>query len=72
MHLRFLVMIEALKNLTHDERKYREGENVAAQTCRKRARTLVECPQVTPRTSVESPEEHQDSSQQVSDDDSFI
>ena len=38
MDQRFAVMMEALKNLTQDKRKYREGEHLAAQTCRKRAR----------------------------------
>ena len=28
----FTVMMEALKNLTQDKHKYREGEHVAAQT----------------------------------------
>ena len=46
MDQRFTVMTEALKNLTQDKRKYREGEHVAAQTCQKRARTSVECQQV--------------------------
>ena len=32
------VMMEALENLTQDKHKYREGEHLAAQTCRKRAR----------------------------------
>ena len=54
---RFTVMMEALKNLTQDKSKYREGEDVAAQACRKRARTSVECQQVRARTSVESLEE---------------
>ena len=49
-------MMESLENLTQDKRKYREGKHVAAQTCRKRA-----------RTSVESPEEQQELSHQVSD-----
>ena len=39
MDQRFTVMKEALKYLTQDKRKYREGEHVAAQTCRKRAIT---------------------------------
>ena len=68
MDHRFTVMMQGLKNLTQDKHKYREGEHVAAQTCRKRARTLVECPQVRARTSAESPEEQQESSHQVSDD----
>ena len=68
MDQRFTVMMQALENLTQEKRKYREGEHVAAQTCRKRARTFVECPQVRVRTSVESPEEQQESSHQVSDD----
>ena len=57
MDQRFTVMKEALKYLTQDKRKYREGEHVAAQTCRKRAITQVE-----------SPEEQQETSHQVSDD----
>ena len=61
-------MMEALKNLTQDKRKYREGKQVAAQICQKGTRTSVECPQVKARTSVESPEEQQESSHQVSDD----
>ena len=60
-------MMEALKNLT-DKRKYREGEHVFAQTCRKKARTSVECQQVRARTSAEIPEEQQETSHQVSDD----
>ena len=68
MDQRFTVMMQALKNLTQDKRKYREGEHAAAQTCRKSSRTSVECPQVRVRTSVESPEEQQESSHQVSDD----
>ena len=68
MDQRFTVMMEALKNLLQDKRKYREGEPIAAQTCRKRARTSVECQQVRARTSVESPEEQQETSHQVSDD----
>ena len=32
----------ALENLTPDKHKCREGEHVTAQTCQKRARTLVE------------------------------
>ena len=39
MDQRFTVMKEALKYLTQDKRKYREGEHFAAQTCRKRAIT---------------------------------
>ena len=39
MDQRFTVMKEALKYLTQDKRKYREGEHVAAQTGRKRAIT---------------------------------
>ena len=39
MDQRFTVMKEALKYLTQDKRKYREGEHVAAQTCRKRVIT---------------------------------
>ena len=39
MDQRFTVMKEALKYLTQDKRKYREGKHVAAQTCRKRAIT---------------------------------
>ena len=39
MDQRFTVMKEALKYLTQDKRKYREGEHVAGQTCRKRAIT---------------------------------
>ena len=50
-------MMEALKDLTQDKCKYREGEHVAAQTCRKRV-----------RTSVERPEKQQGTSHQVSDD----
>ena len=61
-------MMEALKNLTQDKRKYREGKHVAAQTCQKGTRTSVECPQVKARNSVESPEEQQESSHQISDD----
>ena len=57
MDQRFTVMMQALENLTEEKHKYREGEHVAAQTCQKRARTLVECPQVRARTSVECPEE---------------
>ena len=57
MDQRFTVMKEALKYLTQDKRKYREGKHVAAQTCRKRAITQVE-----------SPEEQQETSHQVSDD----
>ena len=57
MDQRFTVMMEALKNLTQDKRKYRAGEHVAAQTCQKRTRTLVECQKVRVTTSVESPEE---------------
>ena len=68
MDQRFTVMMEALKNLTQDKRKYREGKHVAAQICQKGTRTSVECPQVKARTSVESPEEQQESSHQVSDD----
>ena len=68
MDQRFTVMMEALKNLTQDKRKYREGKHIAAQTCQKWTRTSVECPQVVARTSVESPEEQQESSHQVSDD----
>ena len=68
MDQRFTVMMQALENLTQEKRKYREGEHVAAQTCRKRAKTSVEWPQVRARTSVESPEEQQESSHQVSDD----
>ena len=41
MDQRFTVMMEALKNLTQDKRKYREGEPAAVQTCQKRARTSV-------------------------------
>ena len=67
MDQRFTVMMEVLKCLTQDKHKYREGEHVAAQTCRKSARTSVECPQVTVRTSVESPEEQQETSHQVGD-----
>ena len=67
MDQRFTVMMKVLKNLTQDKRKYKEGEHVAAQTCRKRARTSVECSQVRTRTSVESPEEQQQSSHQLSD-----
>ena len=33
MDQRFTVMMEALKNLTQDKRKYREGKYVAAGTC---------------------------------------
>ena len=66
MNQKFTVMMQALKNLTRDKRKYREGEHVAAQTCQKRARTSAECPQVRARTSVESAEEQQQSSHQVS------
>ena len=66
MDQRFTVMMQALENLTQDKRKYREGEHVAAQTSRKRARTSVESPQVRARTLVESPEEQQESSHQVS------
>ena len=58
-------MMQALENLTQEKRKYREGEHVAAQTCRKRARTSVECPQVRARTSAESPEEQQELNHQV-------
>ena len=43
MDQRFTVMMKELKNLTQEKRKYREREDVAAQTCRKRARTSVEC-----------------------------
>ena len=68
MDQRFTVMMEALKNLTQDKRKYREGEHVAAQTCQKRARTSVECQQVKAIIQVESPEEQQETSHQVSDD----
>ena len=68
MDQRFTVMMEALKNLTQDKRKYREGKHVAAQTCQKGTRTSVECPQVKARNSVESPEEQQESSHQISDD----
>ena len=39
MDQKFTVMKEALKYLTQDKRKYREGKHVAAQTCRKRAIT---------------------------------
>ena len=59
---RLTVMMPALKNLAQDKRKYREEENVAGQTCRKRARTSVKCPQVRAKTLVESPEEQQESS----------
>ena len=68
MDQKFTVMMEALKDLTQDKCKYREGEHVAAQTCRKRARTSVECLQVRVRTSVERPEKQQGTSHQVSDD----
>ena len=61
-------MMQALDNLTQDRRKYRKGDHVAAQTCQKRARTSVECPQVRAKTSVESPGEQQESSHQVIDD----
>ena len=61
----FTVMMEALKNLTQDKHKCREGEHVAAQTSWKRARTSAECPQVRARTLVESPEEQQEASHQV-------
>ena len=57
MDQRFTVMMEALKNLTQDRRKYRAGEPIAVQTCRKRARTLVE-----------SPEEQHERSHQLGDD----
>ena len=57
MDQRFTVMMEALKNLTQDKRKYRAGEAIAVQTCRKR-----------PRTSVESPEGQQETSHQLVDD----
>ena len=67
MDQRFTVMMEALKNLTQDKRKYWEGKHVAAQTCQKGTRTSVECPQVKARNSVESPEEQQESSHQISD-----
>ena len=63
MNQRFTVMMQALENLTQEKCKYREGELVAAQTCRMRARTFVECPQVRARTLVKSPEEQQESSQ---------
>ena len=56
----FTVMMQVLKNLAEDKRRYREEEHVAAQTCRKSATTLVECAQVRARTLVESAEEHQD------------
>ena len=62
MDQKFTVMMEALKDLTQDKCKYREGEHVAAQTCRKRARTSVECLQVRVRTSVERPEKQQGTS----------
>ena len=68
MDQRFTVMMEALENLTQDKRKYRKGEHVAAQTCRKSARTSVECQKVRARSSAESPEEQQETSHQVSDD----
>ena len=35
MDQRFTVMMEALKNLTQDKRKCREGKHIAAQTCQK-------------------------------------
>ena len=44
MDQRFKVMIVALKNKTQDKRKYRKEEHAAEQTCRKKARTLVESP----------------------------
>ena len=53
MDQRFTVMMQALENLTQEKCKHIEGEHVAAQTCRKRARTFVECPQVRARTLVE-------------------
>ena len=59
-------MMQALKNLAQDKRKYKEEEHVVEKSCHKRARTLVECPQVKVTTSVENPEEQQESSQQVS------
>ena len=68
MDQRFTVMMQALKNLAQDKCKYREEEHVATQTCRKRTKTSAECPQVRARTSVESSEEQQESSDQVSDD----
>ena len=61
-------MIEELKNLTQGKCKYRGGQHVAAQTCLKRPRTSVECQQVRARTLVESSEEQQETSHQVSDD----
>ena len=68
MDQRFTVMMQALENPTQDKRKYREGEHVAAQICQKGARTSVECLHVRARTSVENPEEQQESSHQLSDD----
>ena len=68
MDQRFTVMMQALENPTADKRKYKEEEPVAAQICRKGARTSVECPQVRARTSVENTEEQQESSHQLSDD----
>ena len=68
MDQRFIVMMQALENLSQDKRKYREREHAAAQTCRKRVRKSVECPQARARTSTESPEDQQESSHQVSDD----
>ena len=62
MDQKFTVMIEALKNLTQDKCKYREGEHVAAKTCQKEARPLVKCQHVRARTLVESPEEQQETS----------
>ena len=67
MDQRITVMMQALENLTQDKRKYREGQHFTAQTCRKRARTSVECPQVRTRASGESPEEQQESTHQVGD-----
>ena len=59
-------MMQALKNLAQDKRKYKEVEHVVEKTCHKRVRTLVECQQVKVTTSVENPEEQQESSHQVS------
>ena len=68
MDQRFTVMMEALKNLTQDKQKYKEGEHVAAQSYRKSERTLADSPQIRTRTSFESPEEQQELSHQASDD----